>query len=210
MHAIQFGVEKCTLQFFWSGNVSTPNNLEWILVYSKMFQFLGVHSFAHHFFWSAKIMHSKKQYDHELLFVNCTSNVDTPKFMEFTPKYWCTIKVYWRMLRTHPKNKMNSLIFLYQKLECIHWVLQFFCHLWSVCFFYSKIFWSAPRVHFKKFEVHTSPLHQNWSVHQSAPKTAKFWSGKLFTSKKLEWTTVHSKPIFLGWRWTHSTNLVFI
>ena len=52
----------------------------------KHFQFLGVHSCAHHFFWSAKNIHSKKQNDNELLFVNCTSNVDTPKFMESTPK----------------------------------------------------------------------------------------------------------------------------
>ena len=89
LHALQFGVEKCALQFLWSGKMSTPIYLEWTPFQSKIFHFLGVnnHTLKIHFknlecassllqkFWSAPQVHSK------IFGVYFKS---TPKFLECT------------------------------------------------------------------------------------------------------------------------------
>jgi hypothetical protein len=46
LHVLQFGVEKCALQFFWSGKLSTPIYLEWTTFHSKIFHYLGVNNHA--------------------------------------------------------------------------------------------------------------------------------------------------------------------
>jgi hypothetical protein len=85
LHALQFGVEKCALQFFWSGKLSTPICLEWTPFHSKIFHFLGVnnHALKAHSknlkctssplqkFWSAPKVHSKKIGVHNIPLQKC-------------------------------------------------------------------------------------------------------------------------------------------
>jgi hypothetical protein len=99
LHALQFGVEKWALQYFWSGKLSTPIYLEWKTFHSKIFHYLGVNNHA------LKI-HSK------IFGVHLKS---TPKFLECTSSplqnFWSALQVHSKKFGVHSKSTPK-------KLEC--------------------------------------------------------------------------------------------
>ena len=105
LHALQFGVENCALQFFWSEKLFTPIHFEWTTFHSKIFHFLGVcnHALKVHskhlectssplqYFWSAPQVHSKKFGVH---------SKSTPKKLEYKTFHSKNVKI-WECTTAH-------------------------------------------------------------------------------------------------------------